>query len=146
MPVDRAEILNLLVQKCGLSSKEFAVSIGKSTKTIRRTLKELEALKLVDCYKDPNKNASGEAPWSYYILPEFASILGAPIPSQECMSKSKSTLQGPESYHNQYAEEDLVEFADSLNPDRKKDKDGIDIVPSNPFKKEPTDNNEELPF
>lgn len=93
MPVDRAEILSILAIKCGISSKELAKEIGKSTKTIQRTMKELEALKIVDCYKDPNMNSGGKAPWLFFLIPEFASILNAPTPSQECMSQSKSNIE-----------------------------------------------------
>ncbi len=90
MPVDRAEVLGVLTKKCGLSCKELAKEIKKSTKTIQRTIKELEAVGIVDCYKDSNYNIAGKAPWLYYIKEEFATVLNAPIPTPECVSQSKS--------------------------------------------------------
>lgn len=124
MPVDRAEILNILVLRCGLSPKRIAGETGKSSKTIRRTLKELEALKIVDCYKDP-QNTSGQAPWLYYIVPEFASMFEAPVPSQEFLSQSKSIIEKA----NSCSEEDLGDLVDYLKSDdiAEKDKDNIDI-------------------
>ncbi|HTE49031.1 MAG TPA: winged helix-turn-helix domain-containing protein [Candidatus Paceibacterota bacterium] len=145
MPVDRSQVLNVLASKCGLSARDISKEIRKSSKTIRRILKELEALNIVDCYKDSKAGASGEAPWLYYIVPEFASVLEAPIPPTEFMSQSRSHIKETgESYNKEEIEEDLVDLANYLNPDRKKHEDGIE-VPSNPFKKEPPDI-KELPF
>jgi hypothetical protein len=93
MPVDRAEILSILTVECGLSKKQLSGKIGKSTKTIGRTMKELEALKLVDSYKDPKFNFSGQAPKLFFLVEEFASVLGAPTPSQEFMSISKNNSE-----------------------------------------------------
>ncbi len=92
MPVDRAEILTILTTKCGLSAGELAKEIRKSSKTIRRTLKELETLGIIDCFRDPSMNASGKAPYLYFIVSEFATVLEAPIPSPESLSQSKSIL------------------------------------------------------
>lgn len=93
MPVDRAEILSLLTKECGLSRKQLSQKIGKSIKTIGRTMKELEALRIVDCFRDPNMNIGGKAPWLFFIVEDFASILDAPLPSQESLSLSKNNTQ-----------------------------------------------------
>lgn len=96
MPVDRAEVLRILVLKCGLSATELSKEIRKSAKTIRRTLKELEALEIIDCYKDSEKYKSNKIPYLYFIREEFASILGAPMPSPEFLSLSKAVTEGTE--------------------------------------------------
>lgn len=93
MPVDRAEILSILTNECGLSRKQLSQKIGKSTKTIGRTMKELEALKIVDSFKDPNMNIGGKAPSLFFIVEDFASILDAPVPPQESLSLSKNNTQ-----------------------------------------------------
>ena len=92
MPVERAEVLEILAVKCGLTCKELSKEIGKSSKTIQRTMKELEAVGITDCFKDPTYNVSGKAPWMYFIRGDFASVLNAPMPSQECLSQSKSNI------------------------------------------------------
>lgn len=107
MPVDRAEVLRILVLKCGLSASELAKEIKKSTKTIRRTLKELETLGIVDCYKDSEKYKSDKIPYLYFIREDFASVLGAPIPSPEFMSLSKSTLAVSEPYNEEEVEKEI---------------------------------------
>ncbi|MFA6273559.1 MAG: bifunctional DNA primase/polymerase [Candidatus Paceibacterota bacterium] len=96
MPVDRAEVLSILVKQCGLSATELAGKIRKSTKTIRRTLKELEALGIVNCFKDVEKYSSGKAPYKYFIIEEFASVLDSPMPSPGSMSLLKSVIEGPD--------------------------------------------------
>jgi predicted transcriptional regulator len=118
MPVDRAEVLSILVKECGLSAGELAKKIRKSSKTIRRTLKELEALEIVNCYKDSEKYGSGKVPYLYFIVEEFASVLGSPMPSQESMSLLKSVIEESNSSDNS---EDYEEV--------EKDKDGIDLPP-----------------
>lgn len=97
MPVDRAEILGILVTKCGISATGISKELRKSSKTIRRTMKELEALDIVDCYRDPKYLNSGQAPWLYFIREEFSPILEAPTPSQEFLSQSKRTIGENES-------------------------------------------------
>ena len=96
MPVDRADILSLLTKEYGQSVKILSKKVGKSSKTVQRTMKELEALKIVDCYKDLKMNVGGKAPWLFFIIPEFASILEAPVPPPECLSLSKSSVGEPE--------------------------------------------------
>ncbi|OGZ66460.1 MAG: hypothetical protein A3C50_00150 [Candidatus Staskawiczbacteria bacterium RIFCSPHIGHO2_02_FULL_43_16] len=88
MPVDRSEVMGILVKTCGRSATEIGKQVGKSGKTARRTLKELEALGLVDWYQDPS-NTSGKAAKLYFVSDKFASILQAPMPSPECLSLSK---------------------------------------------------------
>jgi predicted transcriptional regulator len=90
MQVDRGEVVKMLLKKCGLTAKDISKEIGKSSKTVRRTLKELEALKIVDAYKSPGMNLSGKAPWAYFVSEEFAALLDAPLPSAEFLSQSKS--------------------------------------------------------
>jgi|GEM_PF-462654 DNA polymerase-1 len=92
MPVDRAEIIAILASESGLSAKTISKKIKKSPKTARRTMKVLETLGIVDCYKDPSYHTASTAPWLYFIREEFAPILGAPVPSPECLSQSKSVL------------------------------------------------------
>ncbi len=92
MQVDRGEVVGILLKKCGLTAQDISKEIEKSSKTARRTLKELEALKIVDAYKSPNINVSGKAPWAYFVSEEFAAILGAPLPSAEFLSQSKSKM------------------------------------------------------
>ena len=60
-------------------------------------MKELEALKIVDCYKNIDMNIGGQAPWLYFIAPEFAHTLDAPIPSQESVSQSRASIGGVKS-------------------------------------------------
>lgn len=114
MPVDRAEVLGILVTRCGLSATELSKKIRKSSKTIRRTLKELEVLGIVDCYKDPNYNSSGKAPYSYFVVEEFASILQAPIPSPEFMSLLKSINDGIKPQSDEKGEDDMDNFDDII--------------------------------
>ncbi|MCX6757610.1 MAG: bifunctional DNA primase/polymerase [Candidatus Nomurabacteria bacterium] len=94
MPVDRAEVLKVLTVKCGLSASDLAKEIKKSSKTIRRTLKELEALGILDCYKDLETYKSGKAPYLYFLVEEFANILNAPVPPKESLSLLKSVIEG----------------------------------------------------
>ena len=101
MPVDRAEVLNVLVKECGLSASELAKKIGKSSKTIRRTLKELETLGIVNCYKDIEGYSSGKAPYKYFIIEEFATILGSPMPSPESLSLLKNVIEDTEEEYEQ---------------------------------------------
>ncbi len=108
MPIERAEILKILVEKCGVSANELAREVGKSSKTIRRTLKELEALKIIDCFKDTERCSSGKTPYLYFIVSEFAHVLGAPVPSPESLSLLKSVIE--EGSNSEIAnEEDVME-------------------------------------
>ena len=107
MPVDRAEIMGILAVNCGLSATQLSKKINKSIKTIRRTLKELEVLEIVDCYQDPKYSVPGKSPYFYFIVEEFASIIQAPMPSQECMSQSKSVIQAAGSSSDEEVEDDI---------------------------------------
>lgn len=73
MQVDRSEIVRLLLDSPGMTRQEIANKLGKSSKTIGRTLKELETLTLMDSYKEeptfPAKN---------FIAQRFVSILKPP--------------------------------------------------------------------
>lgn len=74
-PPDRAIVLDaLLTQPSGMSAKEVGEAIEKSTKTAQRQLKELEMLKLVHKFKDPNMQ-SVTAPYLHAIDPEFGKLL-----------------------------------------------------------------------
>ena len=114
MPVDRAEVLKILVSKCGLSRGELAKEIRKSPKTIGRTLKELEALKIVDCYKDSEKYKTNKAPYLYFIREEFASILEAPMPSPESMSLSRAVIEGTDTPGGDEDEDDFDDIIPKL--------------------------------
>ncbi len=92
MPVDRAEVLNILAFEAGLTAGDIGKKLNKSSKTARRTLKELETLGVTDCYRDPKFNKAGRAPWQYVIHSKFAGILDAPTPPPECLSLLKSVI------------------------------------------------------
>ena len=70
-------------------------------------MKELETLGIVDCYKDSEKYKSDKIPYLYFIREDFASVLGAPIPSPEFMSLSKSTLAVSEPYNEEEVEKEI---------------------------------------
>ncbi len=112
MPVDRAEVLSHLTQSCGLSAKDLSLKINKSYRTVTRTLKALEVLKIVDYYKDPRQLTSSKAPRLFFIKEEFANVLEAPIPSAECLEFRKANIGEEDSNDSDY---DSVED-NKINP------------------------------
>jgi predicted transcriptional regulator len=76
-PVDRAEVMNALINQAGLAPSEIATKIEKSKKTVDRKLKELLALKLVVRYKLPELPETNQ-PWLWAVDPKFSSFLQSP--------------------------------------------------------------------
>ena len=74
-PVDRAEVMNALINSPGITANEIAGIIQKSKKTVDRKLKELSALGLVVRYKSPDIQETAQAPWFWAVEPKFATFL-----------------------------------------------------------------------
>lgn len=87
MPVDRSAVLKQLIRSAGLTAKEIGEQLGRSSSAIRETLKEMEAVGLVDYYLHPNPGET-KPPKRYFILEKFTEILQAAKASPEFLEES----------------------------------------------------------
>lgn len=88
MPVERSSILKELIKCAGQSIKDLSQKTGRSSTSIRMTLKEMEALDLVDRYNCPNPGET-KSPNRYFVDERFADILKAARPSPEKVAQSR---------------------------------------------------------
>lgn len=125
MPVDRAEVIKVIVSKGCVTAREISAVIHKSPKTIQRTLKELYSLDIVDKYKDPSHNA-GKTPWSFYVHEKYASILGITAPTPKSMSLtsrgySKETSDFDDTEDEEFEDDSIFEVEPINKPPVKED-------------------------
>ena len=88
--IDRAEVLNALIDNAGITINELSKKIDRSSKTTSRKLIELEMLGLVFRYHSPNMPSGSKAPWLWSIESKFSRLLEKQSkvipPSSEFMS------------------------------------------------------------
>lgn len=125
MPVGRAEVIKVIVNKGMATAKEISNVIHKSPKTVQRTLKELYELDIIDKYKDPSHNA-GKTPWSFYVHEKYSSILGINIPTPKSMSLtsrgySKETSDFDDIEDEEFEDDSIFEVEPINKPSVKED-------------------------
>ena len=93
MPVDRSAVLKQLIRQAGLSAKEIGNAIDRSGNAVRSTLKEMEAVGLVDSYLH-HEPGDTKAPKRYFILEQFVDILQAARIPPEFRAQSPESVKG----------------------------------------------------
>ncbi len=94
-PISRAEVMVALINEVGLTAEQISKKVDKSTKQVRRDLKELEALELTIKYKD---ESAVNVPWLYAIEPKYSALLAGgtipPISGDETLDYGDADLEG----------------------------------------------------
>ena len=137
-PPDRAIVIQALVNKAYVSTKDITKIIGQTYRTAQRQLEELRMLEVVVRFKDPGYLSEATAPNVYSLQPEFhdlfktASVVETPLVDNEIPSELQQPGL-PFAAKGQYSEltsKEAASESSTKNPEKsEEDADLVEGIP-----------------